>query len=194
MHGEPQLHRECGTQAGKRLRREAVCPPRPVAGRLLACVGATAAGVMGVFWLWWSGLEPRSARSAALEDVQGGAPACAVSAVWGTCDPIPPGREAWEAALLSDQVGYLIVDSTPSTRVLIDGRSYELETSGENTVLAALKLPITPGTHVVQLVSERHVIGRTETVTVERGQTVKLLLDLSRASKADLAEPPGDEE
>jgi hypothetical protein len=96
-------------------------------------------------------------------------------ALWRTCDPVPRTADAWDDALVSGKAGVLELSTNPPTRLRIDGRSYGIRVGGGTQVT---RLPITPGPHTLDFISDEYVYGTRRQVMVRAGETVRLVLEL----------------
>jgi len=92
-------------------------------------------------------------------------------ALWGTCDPIPRTRDAWDRAVVDGRAGFLEAVAHPRARLRIDGRDYGIAVVGGATVT---RVPITPGEHEIDFVNDENVLGARRHVVVAAGQTTRV--------------------
>ena len=104
--------------------------------------------------------------------------------LWRTCDPIPRTPDAWDDALVSGRAGMLEVSTNPPTRLRIDGRSYGLRVGGGSQVT---RMPIAPGTHTLDFISDAYVLGVRRQVTIRAGETQRVVLELRDALPAPVS-------
>ena len=80
-----------------------------------------------------------------------------------------------DAALASGRFGVLELGSDPRMRLRVDGRNYGLFVGGDAHVT---RLPLTPGTHVLDFISDEHAFAVRREVSVGAGETKRIVIDL----------------
>jgi hypothetical protein len=95
--------------------------------------------------------------------------------LWGTCDPVPRTRAAWDEALVSGRAGFVEIFTNPGMRVKIDGRDYGFRVAGGTE---GMRLPIAPGDHTLDLISDAYAYGKRIVTTVRAGETERVAFDL----------------
>ena len=95
--------------------------------------------------------------------------------LWHSCEPVPRSPEAWDDALASGKAGILELGSDPRMRLRVDGRDYGIAVGGDARVT---RLPVSPGAHVLDFISDEYVFAVRREVSVGPGQTARLVLAL----------------